>query len=223
MKNILRKVTLGQQTADILRERIINGMYAQGERIVEEELANEFEVSRATIREALRLLETEGILVREINRFTYVHNLTMKEIKALFSIRTLLERESVMFCITNHCVPEEELRGHVEEMWHANSKGVEEWNAYLRADIAFHKAIIKAMDNPYVTKFWKLLESQYLMAIYMIRSYNPEAFWGTGDEHMKMLEELMKGNGEPWFQCLQCLERDVNDILKIIEKSGKFQ
>ena len=211
LKTTLVKSTLGQQTADILRERIIIGTYAQGVRLVEEELASEFDVSRATIREALRLLESEDILIREINKYTYVRILSRSEIISIFAVRTLLERESVAFCIANDCVPVEELHAHLNEMKRVQSIA-DEWDAYLKADIGFHMAIIKAMGNPYIMKFWKMLQSQYLMAIYMIRAYYPNAFVGTCEEHMELFEGLVKKNDKPWLKHLAALERDISDI-----------
>lgn len=216
MKTTLKKSTLGQQTADILRERIILGEYPQGQRLAEEELAEEFDISRASIREALRLLESEGMLFREINKRTYVRTFTKKEIKALLSVRALLERQSVKFCLENHCIPEKELCMYLEQMKRFTQSGPGAWNEYLRADIGFHQTIIKGMDNPYITKFWKLLQSQYLMVVYMLRVIMPNAFFGASDEHETMLKQLIAGNGEPWFSHLDCMQGVVDGILNSI-------
>jgi DNA-binding GntR family transcriptional regulator len=217
MKTVLKKSTLGQQTADILRDRIILGEYPQGQRLAEEELAEEFDISRASIREALRLLESEGMLFREINKRTYVRTFTKKEIKALFSIRALLERQSVKFCLANQCIPQKELRTYLEQMKRSMQIGPGAWNDYLRADIGFHLSIIKAMDNPYITEFWQLLQSQYLMVVYTLRVYKPDAFFGPSEAHEKILEQLIAGNGEPWFAHLDMVERDVDGILQLVK------
>lgn len=215
MKSVLKKSTLGQQIAAVLRDRIIKGICVQGEHLIEEELANEFEVSRATIREALRLLETEGLLKREINKYTYVHELSQKEIKELFSMRVLLEREAVGYCVENNCVPSEELLMCIERMRFCTENGNNDWDTHLQADIAFHASVMKAAGNIYIWKCWKLIESQYKMAMYIIRSVYPRVFLGTSEEHRKIFEQLLEGNKEPWLQHLDNLKKDVENIMKI--------
>lgn len=214
MKSILKRSTLGQQIAAILRDRIIKGIFAQGEHLIEEELADEFEVSRATIREALRLLETEGLLEREINKYTHVHCLSKKEIKELFAMRVLLEREAVCYCAENHCIPADELQQCIEQMKACTADGRSDWDAHLQADIAFHASVIKAIDNLYIWKCWKLFESQYKMAMYIIRSVYPSIFLGTHEEHRKIYEQLMEGNTAPWLQHLENLKGDVDAIMR---------
>ncbi len=74
-----------------LRDAIIDGQYAQGERLVEEEIAARFEVSRNPIRDALHVLAVEGLVVLEPRRGARVANLDADRARDLFEVRAPLE------------------------------------------------------------------------------------------------------------------------------------
>jgi DNA-binding GntR family transcriptional regulator len=82
--------SLPEQIAARLSERIVSGDYAPGQRIMEQAVAAEFEVSRGPVREALRLLEKEGLVIILARRGAQVTNPTIEEVNEIFDIRTML-------------------------------------------------------------------------------------------------------------------------------------
>jgi DNA-binding GntR family transcriptional regulator len=82
---------LRQQVLDELRQSIIAGRLAPGARLVERELISMMGVSRTVIREALRQLESEGLIAIIPNKGPVVRELTLAEAKDLYSIRAVLE------------------------------------------------------------------------------------------------------------------------------------
>jgi DNA-binding GntR family transcriptional regulator len=86
-----RHLPLSQAVVDELRAAIIGGAYAQGERLVEEEVAARFDVSRNPIREALRALSTEGFVVIEPRRGARVATVDGDRAGELFELRAPLE------------------------------------------------------------------------------------------------------------------------------------
>lgn len=74
-----------------IRTAIVEGKYQSGERLVEQRLADELEVSRTPLREALRLLEAEGLVVIEPNRGASVRVLTADDVVDLYELRARLE------------------------------------------------------------------------------------------------------------------------------------
>jgi DNA-binding GntR family transcriptional regulator len=86
-----RHVPLSHAVVDELRSAIIGGDYAQGERLVEEEVAARFDVSRNPIREALRTLSTEGFVVIEPRRGARVASIDGAAASELFELRAPLE------------------------------------------------------------------------------------------------------------------------------------
>lgn len=82
--------SLPEQIAAQLSERIVSGAYAPGQRIMEQAVAAEFEVSRGPVREALRLLEKEGLVMILARRGAQVTNPTIAEVNEIFDIRAML-------------------------------------------------------------------------------------------------------------------------------------
>ncbi|MCO5130935.1 MAG: GntR family transcriptional regulator [Xanthobacteraceae bacterium] len=82
--------TLPEQLAEKLVEQIIRGDFAPGQRLHEMRLAEQFQVSRGPVREALRLLEREGLVVMLSHRGASVARLTEKRLKDIFSVRSAL-------------------------------------------------------------------------------------------------------------------------------------
>jgi DNA-binding GntR family transcriptional regulator len=82
--------SLPEQIAARLAERILAGAYAPGERIREESLAAEFVVSRGPAREALRLLEKDGLITILPRRGAMVTKLSIDEVREIFEIRAVL-------------------------------------------------------------------------------------------------------------------------------------
>lgn len=82
--------SLAEQIAAQLSERIVTGAYAPGQRIMEQAIAAEFAVSRGPVREALRLLEKDGLVTILARRGAQVTNLSVAEVKEIFDIRAVL-------------------------------------------------------------------------------------------------------------------------------------
>jgi len=82
--------SLPEQIAGRLSERIITGEYAPGQRIMEQAIAAEFAVSRGPVREALRLLERDGLVTILPRRGAQVTNLSIAEVREIFDIRAVL-------------------------------------------------------------------------------------------------------------------------------------
>lgn len=82
--------SLSEQIAAQLSERIVTGIYAPGQRIMEQAIAAEFAVSRGPVREALRLLERDGLVTILPRRGAQITNLSSAEVKEIFDIRAVL-------------------------------------------------------------------------------------------------------------------------------------
>ena len=82
--------SLPEQIAAQLSRRIVSGSYGPGQRILEQAIAAEFAVSRGPVREALRLLEKEGLVTILARRGAQVTNLSVAEVREIFDIRAAL-------------------------------------------------------------------------------------------------------------------------------------
>jgi DNA-binding GntR family transcriptional regulator len=92
---------LRQQVLDGLRQAIIDGRLKPGARLIERELTDMMGVSRTVIREALRQLESEGLIAIIPNKGPVVRELTLAEAKDLYSIRAVLEGFAARLFVEN--------------------------------------------------------------------------------------------------------------------------
>lgn len=86
--------TVQQQTANKLRDAIMTGYFKPGERLVEANLCDMMKVSRTSIREALRRLEAERLIVMVPNRGPSVAEITWEEAEQIYEARAILEGEA---------------------------------------------------------------------------------------------------------------------------------
>ena len=89
--SLVRPETLRFQVENVLRQAIIDGRFAPGERLIERELCASLGVSRTSIREALRKLEAEKLVTIVANKGPMVASLSVKEAADLLALRGLLE------------------------------------------------------------------------------------------------------------------------------------
>jgi DNA-binding GntR family transcriptional regulator len=80
-----------QRIADLLRERILAGQLAPGTRIIQDDLAVELATSRLPVREALRILESRGLVTLRANQGAWVTKMDMRECELTYKMRERLE------------------------------------------------------------------------------------------------------------------------------------
>ena len=86
-----KRSTLMDRAFQQIREAIRSGKLKPGDRLVESQLAEEMQISRFPIREALRYLEKEGLVKTKPFKGTYVAQLTEKDMEELYSLRSAIE------------------------------------------------------------------------------------------------------------------------------------
>ena len=91
LSSTVKFMSLPDQVYDHLFKAIISGELKPGEKLVENELCKEFGTSRAPIRESFRILESEGLIVIQPRKGTYVKALTRGDIEEAFAVREALE------------------------------------------------------------------------------------------------------------------------------------
>jgi len=129
-----------------LRTAIIKGKLKQGEHIVEMDISGQMGISRAPVREAIRLLEQEGLVIVSPNKGACVSGLSLKDAKEIFSLRIVLERFAVNLAVRNMNVEDfERLYEFIEKMREA----VKEANStrLVEYDLKFHEYIYRKANH----------------------------------------------------------------------------
>src|SRR3990170_6280284 len=85
------RLVFRSQVVDALRAAILGGRLQPGQPITERQLAHELQISRAPIREALRDLEKEGLIVTRPHKGTYIASYSDEDVREIYSLRATLE------------------------------------------------------------------------------------------------------------------------------------
>lgn len=146
----IERNTLKDQAINLLRDLIIGGHIAPGAKITERDVAARLGVSRMPARDALMVLEKEGLIVSRLNA-RYVIELNEQEIRHLYMIRLALEKLAVEQAIVNS-TPDSDttIKAIIEQMRQAITQG--EISRYTSADLELHRTLWEQAGNPYLLK-----------------------------------------------------------------------
>ncbi|WP_426007272.1 GntR family transcriptional regulator [Paenarthrobacter sp. NyZ202] len=200
------KRSLRQRCTQYVRERIITGAIAPGEHLKEMNLSEELGVSRGTLREALRSLEIEGLIVDDGKRHMRVREVTSQDILDCFEVRTVLEATAARRIVHSnhrrHMV--QDLRRTLEPLKDPSL----EFAMQLQVDLRFHELLCEHAGNPTLLAAWRNLIGQIEM---MIIAAGPDKASGRMRfaEHVEIVEAIESGDDR---KAAQALEDHMNDF-----------
>lgn len=143
-----------------IKERILNFHFKPGESLTDREIAEELGMSRTPVREALRLLEHEGLLMSSPRRGWQVRPLGLEDIREIFDVKIVLE--SAMARWAAAC-PDQEKRRALQEclarMKEATAQ--KDTQAWVRADIDLHNVIFEMAGNRRAARIIQQLNEQW--------------------------------------------------------------
>jgi DNA-binding GntR family transcriptional regulator len=138
--------SLAEDAADRIRETILSGGFAPGEHLVEARIAQQLNVSRGPVREAFKLLRSEGLVEEEPRRGTFVVRLEASDVLEIYQLRAAIEGRAARL-LAQARPPEalEELRRRSRAIEDAIARG--DVVAVSRADLEFHGAVCSSSGN----------------------------------------------------------------------------
>jgi GntR family transcriptional regulator of gluconate operon len=191
----LRVPDIWEAVAERLRADIVSGQLGQGERLVETELAAKFGVSRGPIREALRELTREGIVLTLPRRGSVVCSLTQRDLEEVYAIREPLEILAIR--LASKKAGDKELvaiRGKLKAIDEALRKGNSA--ALVTTDLDLHRAIIRASGNARLLTIWEQLASQTAVLIGVAATLDVSLVRGAGGHHQAVVDALIERDPE---------------------------
>jgi DNA-binding GntR family transcriptional regulator len=177
----------GQRIAEQLRQAILAGDIAPGEHIRQQEIAARFGVSRLPVREALRILEAEGLTTHERNKGARVPQLDQHEVDVIYQMRERLEplalTESIPHLTADDLTRLDDVRQRIE----ANDDLVR----FLALDREFHLLSYTGCRieqlTTIVTRLWN--STQHHRRVFVSLG-GPERMWVVHAEHRLILDAL---------------------------------
>ncbi|MFI8997768.1 GntR family transcriptional regulator [Streptomyces sp. NPDC053542] len=181
---------LRDQVCEDLRDRIITGRLAPGDRLVERDLAEEFGVSRVPVREAIRILLGEGFLIAASPRRIVVKSHDRKDVENLFDLREALEVLAVRRAAERaDATGLATLARLLENARRATLSGKPE--RISRANAAFHHQIMELADNELLATTVEPLEGRLRWLFQQIDE--PGTLW---EEHRQLHEAIAAHDAE---------------------------
>ena len=191
---------LAQQVAARIRDMIVQDQLVPGEWIRDQAIADKLSVSRTPLREALKMLELEGLIQLLPNRGAVVTELTVEEVKEKLEVLAVLESlAGKLACRKATDLELAEIRALHYEMLACFSR--ENRLEYFKLNQRIHFAIVAASGNKTLIETHARINAQ----LYRVRfqSNLQNELWGTAvEEHEEMLSALEERNSEALGVCL---------------------
>ena len=202
-----------------LRAAILKGELKPGERLMELQLAAKLGVSRTPIREAIRMLEQEGLAVTIPRKGAEVAKMTEKDMEDVLLIRCSLEDLAVrLSCDKISAAELQELRIAMEDFEKkTKSDNVVE---IAKADVTFHDILYKAADNPKLLLLLNNLREQ--MYRYRVEYLKDKNIYGRLiEEHRQMYDAIMSKDKEREADYVEKhLHNQAEAVKKLIREQG---
>jgi DNA-binding GntR family transcriptional regulator len=160
----LEKTSLREQALSALRRAITTGALTPGTHLVETELSEALQISRGTLREAMRQLQQEGLISAGARGRLSVRHLDAKEIADIFDVRAALESlaATLLAARDDRAETAAVLRGAVYDMDRWSASNLED---RIEADLRFHRTMCQLSGNETLLHSWSSLEGSIRMSI----------------------------------------------------------
>jgi len=198
-ENILGEVlSIKQLVYNNLRNRIISGELPPGSRLLELELSDEMDVSRAPIREAFNMLEKDGFVKIIPRKGVVVSEVTIDDIYAIWEMRMLIEPYAAR--ITLDAIPSEEIEEMEKEILYVKAHP-EEFERYMESDLKLHDLVTKYLDNAFMKATMDNLRAHSLRIRWTDEytttgTRHPETPAAVNEEHLKIIAAMKKRKPE---------------------------
>ena len=192
MQSVSKIKTSSDQAAFQLRNAIISGELKPGDRLREAEISVAMGVSRSPIREAFRILESEGLVQITANKGVSVTHLTENDLSEIYEIRILLELHGLRLALKHMT------KKHIDEFKLIIQKMEEQLNfknyiGYLNVSHEFHEFYMRNCGNERLFKLFRILRNNILAIQVFAYSY-PKYSADSIEEHRKILSALEETN-----------------------------
>ena len=186
--------SLHQEAADTLREQIFAGVYAPGAFLDELALCEQLEISRTPLREALKVLTSEGLLRHEPRRGCFVNEVTEQDLDDIFPVIALLEGRCAYEAARNASDADllelaalhERLKGHAE---------AGRTSDYYATNFAIHEAIIMLANNRWLAL--AIADLRKILKLSRLRSLGAQGrLTQSLSEHLSVLAALKSRDSE---------------------------
>ena len=194
--SMARSPSLAEQAADAIVTGVSAGALKPGQRLVETELAGLLKMSRIPLREALKILETQGIVESIPHRGTRIATFDEMRITQICEARVALERLALRDAAAVY--PHNPgLLERLDQIIAVMERAADrlEWIDVSKADLSFHREICRASGNMIVQTLWEAL-ARHVFIIFGHEIRDERDAEAMGPQHRRLRGYLAAGDGE---------------------------
>mgnify|MGYP000923273690 FL=1 len=209
--------TLRENVADEIRMKILNGDMKPGDKIIEQELASEFGISRGPVREALRQLEQEGMVEYSRNVGCSVKHIGMDDVYEIYYMRANYEMMAVR--LYNAPFPQETIEKMEQVLEQMKQLHKEEYRKVFELDNEFHEAILDLVSFKRLKKAWEDLNYGNIVTGYNMEIDSEQVIKRQYLIHEKLLNACKTGTPAQVEQAIA--DHYLVGVEKLIQKVDK--
>ena len=184
--------TIRERVAKEIRHLILMGKFKPGKKMLETTIAQELNVSRNPVREALRQLEQEGIVEYIPQKGCFLREINLEELEEIFRLRANLEIISLEYC--NFKIADEtikKLESIIAEL--SNIKKSKNFDNMFILGLKFHELIVQECGKNIIYKTWKNFGGYNYSIFLNIYNSDIDSLKRNVLTHKKLLEKLRTG------------------------------
>lgn len=184
--------TIRERVAKEIRHLILMGKFKPGKKMLETTIAQELNVSRNPVREALRQLEQEGIVEYIPQKGCFLREINLEELEEIFRLRANLEIISLEYC--NFKIADEtikKLESTIAEL--SNIKKSKNFDNMFILGLKFHELIVQECGKNIIYKTWKNFGGYNYSIFLNIYNSDIDSLKRNILTHKKLLEKLRTG------------------------------
>ena len=186
VKSAFKAVTLVDQICRALRDNILSGRFKGGQQLLEDQMKNEYGISRTPLREAFRILEKEGLVEIVPRKGTFVKGITRQDVEEHFPVRAILEGLAARLACSN--LQQEDL-SKMEDLFQSmeNEAQKGDFIEYSKYHFTFHEIVITASRNDTLIALLQNLRLHTLWHRYTYQYYKKD-FKKSLESHRQLIE-----------------------------------
>lgn len=216
MRKIAAKSSLADEAALQIRQEIIAGSFAPGQRLQEVPLAEALGISRGPVREAFKALKAEGLVCEEHNRGTFVVTLSPADVGEIFEVRLAVETRAARLIVRRQSGADlASLQEFAERIIRAAAGGDD--RKIAQADVDFHEAICRLSGVNRLHEIF-LRHVGLWRALLFVDEHLYPVVADTRDEHYGILRAIQSGDESTAMRTLEShLERSKERLVGYLE------
>ncbi len=210
--------TVVDQIRAELRRRVLMGSWSLGERLYEEEIAQGLGVSRSAVREAVRLLEQEGLLVRAAHRGLFVASPSGRDTLEVAQLRAVLEASAVRFGAPPDLGTLQELEricrrfDQIRDSDHLEA---------VNLDRTFHGLIAAHAQNALLLRKYHELDGHIAIFFHWVTAHVPGRLDDIGQRHRQLLAAYAVDDPDTFASCVtQHYEEAAAELARHLPDAG---